>query len=193
MPKRSRTIGVLTAACLMMVAVRSGYCGSTAPGTNVVDSQGNLVGPYSATDAPESFSSVARKINGIWFQLPVNQDGFIGCSSASCPPGSLNVYFSGANCTGSPYADPNVLRQTFNQNVLAVLAYKDGAARIFDNILYYPTPGPLSSETVCSTGALLGLAGNACQSFAPCFSIETSAISTFDLSTLDLVPPFTLK
>jgi hypothetical protein len=81
---RSLTLNLLAIAILLAITA------STAiSGTYVVDSKGKFVGPYSYAllvspvfDQSQQFAgetanaSVTIKINGLWFQLPISEQGF---------------------------------------------------------------------------------------------------------------------
>jgi hypothetical protein len=145
-----------------------GGSASTAP-VMVVDSKGTVVGQEfpiinSGQDA------ALRKINGLWFALQVTTAGFA--------PTNLDFLYTTADCSGTPYL--------FGQSgTLTVPPEVQGST------LYYPA----------STGTVMTInsdhAVNADGSSPGCtvetFPHSVVPVSTFDLSTLKLVPPFSLK
>jgi hypothetical protein len=152
--------------------------GKAIADVDVIDSSGNVVGPYYFAGAGGFLNGSAttlRKINDIWFQLPVLTTGF------EQPVGG-NIEYSGANCTGTAYMDaiPNAL----------VLDATTTAA-IMNGILYYPNPAiPPSAPTVCS---IFLVTQSFCENSGCSGLADRQPAETVDLSSLNLTPPFQLK
>jgi hypothetical protein len=146
----------------------------------VVDSKGDVVGSYYYTDITAGSATAAREINGLWFQLPVLTTGF-GSTSSS-------IAYSGENCTGNAYMEA----PTPGALVLDGVSFP-GAAAIVDDILYYPSPGEPSTQVICSS-FFAGSCENNSATPGSCPDVtDLRPASRFDLSTLNLVPPFHLK
>jgi hypothetical protein len=184
----------LGAVLLSLVSIAS------AVDVDVVDSRGKLVGTYNFILMFNQFSSAsaARRINNLWFQLPVLPGGFA--------PTSMNIGFTNANCAGTAYILGNYSCNTGNQitggqGELIIDAISGCGAAVDTrgvtataNALLYYASGPQTTATICSQAASgnLGAAGN-CSNVTCSDQPGVFPMATFDLSTLGLVPPFHLK
>jgi hypothetical protein len=171
----------------MLSAAKGSPGKPTAEETRIVDSTGKTVGQLLGTfrrgsgteDLPLIYADVALLVNGQSFVVTVDK---------SRSYGNIELYFTGANCTGQAY---------FSQQKINI------GARLFpslgvhpsSNVAYLPniaanatTISPLSSTRFDGTGRIFA----ECQPAAITLVDAIEAIAIGDLSTL-YVPPFTLQ
>jgi hypothetical protein len=170
--------------------------------TQVVDSKGSIVGDaYPATEAPATFAPppftggisglALRQINDVWVALLVTTSGFVDGSDL----GYLYEFFTTNNCTGTPYIVTDDSSGAFPPPLNQFEAYHAGFGdAVFNGVLYYAAP-PIQPISFQSLAFL-----NPTKPPTPCFGVAKSAgaqnagpLTTFDLSTLGLVPPFQLQ
>lgn len=158
--------------------------GTDQPGPPiVVDGRGRAIGTFffvGRMSIPSS--SVLRKIEGTWYLLPFSTTGF---SSTG-----VGIYYSADSCKGAAYVAAHA-----NNPVMVPEAA--GSVGIANGILYYPKPGsvkPFSTLLVKSQRMLTLQAKD-----VGCAKIRTVAppdfvgeMTTFELSKLGFVPPFTV-
>jgi hypothetical protein len=143
---------------------------STAP-VMVVDSKGAVVGQeVSSIQVAAVQNGALRKINGLWFVLQVNSTGFASTN--------LDLSYTTTDCSGTPYL------RVDSGTLTAV-------AEVQNNTLYYPGAPP--TETTVNSDFALNADGSGPGCTLDTFSAPMATVSTFDLTTLKLVPPFSLK
>jgi hypothetical protein len=155
--------------------------------TKVVDSKGKTVGTYqpiNETFGPYGILDTALiVINGTAHQLPVGQSGF----GSNC--GNIGVFFfSGSNCTGT--ASVEVQNGSENSAPL-VLDEVSGASGCVQNNQIYYAQAPFSSISYVSWGYGSDPEHVSCNAGGG--TTWGGAVATFDLSKLNLKPPFKLK
>ena len=139
-------------------------------GVRVVDSLDRLVGPF-------EFGTALREIGGAVFRIGVNQNGFSG-------PGSVQFSHTSLDCSGPRYTQ---------QAVGALIRNSDTVGRK----LFYAAE-PLQLLTINSYEDLdlrvqdVNQPGF-CIRFPNHDTFTYGLTTTFDLSTLGLVPPFHLE
>lgn len=155
--------------------------------TRVVDSTGNAVGQLIGTfrrgsgtsDLPLIYADVALQVNGQTFVVAVDKNRFYG---------NIQLYFTGANCTGQAYFS--------QQNI-------DAGARLFPAIGTHPstnvayTPNPNANATLVLPLSLTlfnspDKMSTHCDATNINLTDAIEAITIGDLTTL-YVPPFTLQ
>ncbi len=177
-------LGYLILASLFgFPAARADNRGTDQPGPPiVVDVRGRAIGTFffvGRMSLPSS--SVLRKIEGAWYLLPFSTTGF---SSTG-----VQIFYSADNCTGAAYVaaypdDPVLVPQSA------------GTIGIANGILYYPKPGSLKkSSMLLKSQRILNLQAKdvSCgkvRSFVPPDFV--GEMTTFELSKLGFVPPFTV-
>lgn len=155
---------------------------ASTSGIVVKDSRGYLVGPIVSVTP----TIVVRRVGDILLSLGVLSDGF---TSASLAP---QVYYQSSDCTGTPL----LLTGAWNKLPLVRSAVVAG------DTAYYPggaptlrsrqaTAYPVASAADCVGGIFL-LPGLCCQS-QPADTVPLSAAASLDLSTLGLLPPFSIE
>jgi hypothetical protein len=148
----------------------------------VVDSRGKRVGQFFPPDL------VDLEINGLWFQLSMNKNGFI-------PPFSGFLYQT-QDCSGTPYAGDGG-----PADLTSFLSSADGVA---DSVIYYQgsSAQPISckdivfgsSSTIDADGTMVCKAIAESTNSCPEGGNEVfGPVSTLDISFLRLVPPFHLQ
>jgi hypothetical protein len=153
-------------AVVVIVTMGYGAPGYAAPGDAlvVIDSKGDLVGQIIEN------GTVARTIDGLWIEIfEVNHDGFWPVVQSS-----LASYYTSSNCAGQAYLPES----------LPVRGIVDSS-----NMLHFPSPPfqvqEISSAWNPSTSQCYPVSRN---SFP--FSELFGAATTFDLNSLNLIPPF---
>ena len=188
--KQILRVCVLGAVLLNLASIVS------AVDVDVVDGAGKLVGSYNFISLfnQASSASATRKINHLWFQLPVLSGGF-GTSP-------IDIGYSNANCAGTAYilaSSPCENENTLGAGQLVIDAVTGFCGAAVDTRgvgvtpnarLYYPT-GPETTATICSQAGSENL-GTGCANVT-CSDQPAFPMATFDLSTFGLVPPFHLK
>lgn len=164
-------------AFLLIFSAGRTVAGTLGVGTAVVvDSNHNWVGPYTSS----SGDAALRKINGLWFALPVGPLGG-GFTQTGVP-----LQYPTTDCTGIGYlnfAIPNIVASERT----------NGAVSIANNILYYQNQTTPLNITALSSG---GLKPDGTPLLCNSGSEGVVAVAvplTFDLSTLNFSPPFTIK
>ncbi len=145
------------------------HFGKPAPGTQVVDSRGTVVGNLLVG------GEVTRKINGIWisFSGPI-RDGIVTELLSN-----INFYYTSSNCTGTAYLDATLL---------PIPGYPVGQETVSKTVtIYYPAP-PYQSLPI-SSRAVVGVPNN-CQTFAQPFMDDVGVVAT---TPLTVVPPLSVQ
>jgi hypothetical protein len=157
--------------------------GGGAAGLVVRDSAGAFVGAVVGTGFGVE---VARQLSGIWFEIEVDEGGFL---EAGAPLTELLSYTS-PSCTGDQY-----LQAGSERPLLRNLAIRGGtgyyaAAPVQAITLYVLTAGV--DPAICSARGGNPVAGGCCaDSYGePVFA---GKVATVDLTTLGLMPPFHLE
>jgi hypothetical protein len=148
----------------------------------VVDSRGKPIGTFlfvGRMSLPSS--SVLREIEGTWYLLPFSTTGF---SSTG-----VNIYYSEENCKGATYV------AAFPDNP-AIVPQAAGSVGIANGILYYPKPGSVKpfSKLVLKSQRMLNFQAKdvGCARIRTMITPFVGEMTTFELSKLGFVPPFTL-
>jgi hypothetical protein len=164
----------------------------------VVDVNDNVLGQFYPGDTAAAVDLALVTINAQLFELPVNPDGF-------SPGGRGDVYFGTQDCSGSLVGGFYLTAPmpTLTKHLSDIFVMGDGKTLLYVNA----NPGRVFSGSYTSA-TNLDASGNiidpsACQCIAPmgtCPNGNTpigvgheAGFSTFDLSTLGFVPPFTVQ
>jgi hypothetical protein len=143
--------------------------GAPAPGTQVVDSKGTVVGNLF------SGASVIRQINRVWVEFQgVIRDGIE-------PESQNNIQFiyTSSNCSGTPYLDATSI---------PISGYAIGSAPISKTVnIYYPAP-PYQSLLISSRTTPPGSPNN-CQTIPP-EMVDVGAVAS---ASLTVVPPLSVR
>jgi hypothetical protein len=160
----------------------SGPIGPSGSGHNVVDTDGNIVGPLVLLSSGELDGSPGAlvKAAGVWFALPVETTGFAGQDLMNGV-----FWYSSSDCSGSPSG----IAGAYGVDPLPLVQTADGGiAFVESGILYYAT-GPSFATSSGSTGN--AAEGYSCSPADP--DTTVTPFSTFTLSTLGFTPPFSVK
>ena len=169
-----------------------GTQGPAGPGLAVKDVNGTVVGQVlqEVNTGSGRAIEVYREVAGGKFRFSVRRDGFMPAD-----PG-IAINFDGANCTGSAFlqvesvtVDTGVLiDQAYVHNDL--LYYRSGLSTVFNQLsqMFFP----VDSVAACSGGVSQFFIPPAacCRTFVSTSSLNGYPVSTFELNTLGLVPPF---
>ncbi len=167
----------------------AGPSGPTGPAgigaRQVVDSLGQVVGTFMAGiefQYPPRDTGVLRQINGTLMLLAVDSTGFV---PARLDEGDYFVY-GNSTCSGTPIGID--VGNTITGNELNLSLFE---LTVWNGIVYYPA-GPSEPITTGSENDITDPAGW-CGAFTGADGIVASPIGTFNLSTLGLVPPFSVQ
>lgn len=160
---------LLLAACFAMMVTVAAVSPAAALTAYVVDSNGTVVGQEFPGDL------VLLQIDGIWFYLPVDSGGFQRFGGA--------LYYATSDCTGTRYMQAAV---SGPRHSLSKVIGGLNAVFIRGTTLYYPGQSVLT-VAISSVEYDSGL----CQSGS--YSPMVSVAHKFDLSSLGLVPPFSIE
>jgi hypothetical protein len=156
-------------------------------GLLVRDSRGYVVGPVVLVGAFTP-TTVVRRVGNLLLALGVNEDGLTSAS------GGPQLYFEASNCSGT------AMLLTGAGSKLPLVR----PVTVAGGTAYYPqtppvarsrqaTAFPVDSPAECTGGGTYLLPGLCCQSHAPSPLVPMSDATTFELSTLGLLPPFVFE
>ena len=144
--------------------------GTPAPGTQIVDSTGAVVGNFCG------FGCVTRNVNGVWLSLVsgVRRDGLVVSSTTPVP-----FMYTSSNCSGTAYLDATSIPiNGYMVNGVAISGVATTAT------LYYPAT-PYQSLLISSSNN-----GGACQVANPPFMVDAGVATT---TPLTVVPPLSIQ
>lgn len=167
---------------------------ANSDGSTVIDSQGNVVGANFIDD----MGLVLRQINGIWMALAYNTNGFFDQSS---DPGAspLTLFYTNTTCSGTGFVgllggsqvdDGPPAEQTGNSGS------DNNGVYVYNGVVYYAAAPYSTINAVASQSfadpTKASLSG--CQVFPSSAEVWLGGSeATFNLSTLDLTPPFSVQ
>ena len=167
------------------VAGPQGPAGVTGGAVTVVDSNGTVIGPYlsyPALDPSTSSDGVFIRTSAGSFALGFSKAGF--ASIANNSPFAIAIFFISTNCSGTPYFE--ITNWPTHPGAYPAGYVNGSTAYFFD-------PGT-STVLLTSNSFLANASGGG---GVTCFTVSNSVNGflggTFDLSTLNLVPPFRVK
>lgn len=155
---------------------------TTTNGLVIRDSRGFLVGPIVSLFP----ISVARRIGDVVFAFGTASSGFVSHQNA------MQLYFQASNCSGTPmmltgaWNDAALIRPVFVAGDTAYHPVGTPTLRTREAVAY-----AVASAAECLGGTFL-LPGICCQAGATSDPIPMADAMTFPLSTVGLLPPFTL-
>jgi hypothetical protein len=151
------------------------------PGLVVVDANDKLVGPV--TNATSGFVTVARRIGDAMVLLDVTVEGFVGY------PGPPNLRYESTDCSGTPFFTGSRLMFAHAEvyGTVAHFATLPTTIRTQRSAL----GGPFT-EAECSARSGTFSPPNLCciTEESPLQQSLAGDLTTFDLATFGLVPPF---
>jgi hypothetical protein len=168
---------------------------SASPGGNdvphIVDANGKDVGPLLTTNSPYD-DTVLIIVNGIGLGIPYDADGFISQNTQGL---SETVWYTSTNCSGVGYLTLYEAPQPNNDMPLIEVNAGQEAPYVFNEIAYYAVP-PFSNQTFNSIQSFTDPTKPSNGGCNPLMTPETfmaGTISSFNLGSLDLTPPFSVS
>jgi hypothetical protein len=166
----------------------------------VIDAKGKKVGNFNGQSLGNLAQLVLTNINGTVINLPATQDGFL--DEANGGFGFLLVMYESSDCSGPPNISLGAAFDPISGAQLALrplvqTTFNGGSvgSYIFDGTLYYAGP-PISLMTFGSEQSFVDPSG---MPLSPgCVPIRAEQqiggpVTTFDLKTLGLTPPFSVQ